>query len=220
MVTVSAAGRFVNVTKKWLSRRRKLRRGKMHTRLTLVCAGATAATKAAAFPRDEPLETRALAAVVELAKHGGLSGRFLAAPSLAARQTAEILSQEVGEERVLADWNCGRWAGRRLADLEEQEPEAVSEWLSDPEAAPHGGETLADLYGRVAAWLDAQNGRERRIVAVTHAAVIRAAIAGSLGAPLRSFWLLDAAPLSVAELRGDGKRWRIRSFGVPFGTAN
>jgi broad specificity phosphatase PhoE len=186
----------------------------MHTRLTLVCAGATAATKAAAFPRDEPLVTRSIAAAAELARHARLSGRVVAAPSLAARQTAEILSPEAGEEQALADWNCGRWAGRRLAEVQESEPEAVAQWLSVPEAAPHGGESLAALYARVTAWLDARNGSERRIVAVTHAAIIRCAVVGSLGAPLRSFWLLDVSPLSITELSGDGKRWRVRSFGA------
>jgi broad specificity phosphatase PhoE len=192
----------------------------MHTRLTLVCAGATAATKAAAFPRDEPLETRSLAMVPELAKHLHLSGRVLAAPSLAARQTAEILSHDVCKEEALADWNCGRWAGRRLAELEEKEPQALAQWLSDPDAAPHGGESLAGLCGRVASWLDARNGSERRIAAVTHAAVVRCAVVGSLGAPLLSFWRLDVLPLSVTELRGDGKRWHVRSFGAVAATAD
>jgi len=189
-------------------------REQVHTRLTFVCAGATAATKAAAFPHDEPLETRSLAAVAELARHAGVSGRVLSSPSLAARQTAEILSRDAGEDEALADWNCGRWAGRQLADLEEKEPEAVALWLSDPGAAPHGGESLVGLFGRVGSWLDACNGGERRIVAVTHAAIIRAAVVTCLGAPLQSFWRLDVRPLSVTELRGDGKRWRIRSFGA------
>lgn len=191
----------------------------MHTRLTLVCAGATAATRAAAFPRDEPLELRALAAAAELAKHVRLSGRLWAAPSLAARQTAAFLSPDIGEEEALADWNCGRWAGRKLAEVQETEPEAMARWLSEPDAAPHGGESLAALHGRVTSWLDGRNGSERRIVAVTHAAVIRSAIIAILDAPLGSFWLLDVQPLSITELSGDGKRWRIRRFGAGWGAA-
>jgi broad specificity phosphatase PhoE len=110
----------------------------------------------------------------------------------------------------LRDWDNGRWAGRRLDDLQAEEPEALAAWLSDPDAAPHGGESLSALCRRVAAWLAACNRQEGRMIAVTHQPVIRAAIVSVLDAPLRSFWRIDVAPLSIADLRGDGVRWRLR----------
>jgi broad specificity phosphatase PhoE len=84
----------------------------------------------------------------------------------------------------------------------------VAAWLSDAEAAPHGGESLADLFRRVSAWMD-ECIREGHTIAVTHAAVIRAAIIHVLDAPARSFWRIDIEPLSVTKLRGDGVRWTL-----------
>ncbi|GHJ93227.1 hypothetical protein SNE510_27460 [Streptomyces sp. NE5-10] len=39
----------------------------------------------------------------------------------------------------------GRWCGRTLEEVAGAEAEAVSLWLSDPAAAPHGGESLREF---------------------------------------------------------------------------
>ena len=113
----------------------------------------------------------------------------------------------------MRDLDCGRWAGRDLSEIEKEEPAAVAAWLTDPEAAPHGGELIADVLRRVAGWLDGEAAVGGRIVAVTHASVIRAAILHAIGAPLTSFWHLDVAPLTLTDLRHDGARWTLRAFG-------
>lgn len=178
-------------------------------RLVLISAGATAATRAAAFPRDEPIEALARARAVALGETLGRADRALVSPALAARQTAEALALDAAVDPLLADWDHGRWAGRRLTDVEAEAPHEVAAWLSDPDAAPHGGESLSALCRRVAEWLGGL-GAERRVVAVTHQAVIRAAVLHVLDAPRRSFWRIDIDPLSVTELRGGGGRWRLR----------
>lgn len=183
----------------------------MPTRLTLICHGATAATRSGAFPADEPLEDRALARAAALKPMIRRADRVWTSPALRARQTAAALGLDVAEEPALRDVDAGRWAGRRLQEIQAEEPEGVIAWLADPDAAPHGGETLSDLLRRSAAWVDARAGDGGHGIAVTHAAVIRAAILHGLGAPASSFWRIDVVPLGVVELSHDGRRWAWRA---------
>ncbi|GAA2892164.1 hypothetical protein GCM10020220_097870 [Nonomuraea rubra] len=45
------------------------------------------------------------------------------------------------------------WRGLPYERVAREEPEALARWLSDPHAAPHGGESPAAFADRVAAWL-------------------------------------------------------------------
>lgn len=107
----------------------------------------------------------------------------------------------------------GRWTGCALAHLQTREPEALADWLQNPDAAPHGGESVQVLMDRVAQWLDGLRDGTGLLVAVTHASVIRAAIVHAIEAGPRSFWRIDVAPLSVARLSGDRGRWTLASVG-------
>ena len=73
---------------------------------------------------------------------------------------------------------------------------------------------MADLLKRVAAWLDTQSRAERKVVAVTHATVVRAAVVHAIQATPPSFWRIDIAPLSVTTLSGNGGRWTLSSIGM------
>jgi broad specificity phosphatase PhoE len=50
-----------------------------------------------------------------------------------------------------------------------------------------------------------------RTVAVTHPAVIRAAILTALDAPPKSFWRIDVAPVSRTVMHFRGHVWTVRS---------
>ncbi|MBG0833039.1 histidine phosphatase family protein [Planomonospora sp. ID67723] len=200
-------------------------------RLTLVCHASTRAIARAAFPGDEPLDERglrraaALAPLIGLAAEagrdpeaqagqGGLAPRsggvrVACAAERRCVQTATALGLPAGGEPdpLLADCDYGRWRGMTLAEVEAAEPEALAAWLADPAAAPHGGEPLLGLISRVADWLSAA--APGRAVAVTHPAVIRAAVVHALDAPARSFWRVDVAPLARVTLTGRGGRWRL-----------
>ena len=107
----------------------------------------------------------------------------------------------------------GRDIGRGVIDeVQAEEPEALAEWLRDPQAAPHGGESVVALIERVATWLDAQMATPAKIVAVTHASVIRAAMVHAIEAGPRSFWRIDVAPLSVTRLSANNGRWTLASL--------
>ncbi|WP_315919514.1 histidine phosphatase family protein [Mesorhizobium sp. SP-1A] len=186
----------------------------MLVRLTLVCSGVSAAVQRGAFPRDEPADMPSLARASGLAGLLGKVDRALIAPAFAARRTAEVLSLQPDELEDLRDLDYGAWAGRSFAEVGAAEPEALAAWLHDPEAAPPKGESFADLSLRVARMLDRMVGEPGHTVAVTHASVIRAAILHVIGAPQAGGRHIDVEPLSLTDLRSDGRRWTLRATGI------
>jgi broad specificity phosphatase PhoE len=195
-------------------------------RLLLVRHGATSATRAAAFPADEPIEegAAALAAgLAGLARTGGIdagaSGAgqvvcrraddVLASPALRCAQTAAAAGLSPQAEPRIAECDFGAWAGRALADLHAADPEAVGAWMTDPDAAPHGGESLRAFAERVGGWLDEQAAANGKTLAITHGGVVKACVVRALGAPLDAFWRIDVAPLSVTELHAHDGRWTV-----------
>ena len=81
--------------------------------------------------------------------------------------------QVTAVEPMLRECDYGRWTGRSLTEVQAEEPDAVAIWLRDPAAAPHGGEAVLSMIGRVGGWLDGRKANPGRVVAVTHASVIR-----------------------------------------------
>jgi broad specificity phosphatase PhoE len=115
-------------------------------------------------------------------------------------------------EPLLRDCDFGRWAGRSLAEVEAQEPEAVADWLQNPHAAPHGGESFADVMRRVGGWMDDLLVGNGSVLAITHATVVRAAIAHALGVGPGTFRHIDVAPLTRTRLSGGGRRWTLAAL--------
>lgn len=185
----------------------------MTIRLRLLCHAPTSATRNAGFPGDEQIDDLARQKLSGLRHNLQHADRCFVSPSLRARQTAEAMKLDATPEPMLRECDYGRWAGRTLADVQAEEPQALAAWLQAPDAAPHGGESVQDLLSRVAQWLDAQSGESGLTVVVTHASVIRAAIVHAIEAGPRSFWRIDVSPLSVTRLSGDRGRWTLSSIG-------
>ncbi len=137
--------------------------------------------------------------------------RLLCGPELRTRQTAELFGDNVEIVAALADCDFGRWKGTSIDDLQIAEPETLQAWLNDPTSAPHGGESVAQLGERVAAWLNTLETTPGHIVAITHPFVIRAALTQVLQGA--AFNQIDVEPLSAIELRFNG-RWRLRLMGT------
>jgi broad specificity phosphatase PhoE len=177
-------------------------------RLLLLRHAPTAATRAAAFGADEPVDERGLAAAARLAGALPRGAEVLCSPALRCRQTAAAagLDAAVVVERALAECDFGAWAGRTLSEIDERD---AALWMTDAGARPHGGESLRAFARRVAAWLDAQAWLAGRAIAVTHGGVVRAAVVHALGAPLEAFWRIDAAPLAITELHAHDGRWTL-----------
>ena len=186
----------------------------MTARLDLIAHGASGATRAARFPEDEPLETSAIAATAALRGRLRRYDRVLTSPARAAVETAEALGLYAEIEPALGDCDYARWRGLTLADVAARDADGFAKWLSDPDATPHGGESLTALIGRVGVLLSGMLASKKgATLAITHASIVRAAIVSALGAGPMAFWRIDVAPLSIARLSGREGRWNIASLG-------
>jgi broad specificity phosphatase PhoE len=185
------------------------------TRLTLVRHAPSDATRRSAFPLDEPVDARALDEARALAPRLGRFDVAWTSPAARARQTAEALGLAATPAPELDECDFGTWRGRTLAELDDEDPVAVAAWIEDPAAAPHGGESLLALLDRVGGWLSVRVADGQRVVAVTHAGVIRAALVRALDAPVQAFWRFDVAPLSRTVLHAHDGRWTVRGVNLP-----
>lgn len=168
----------------------------MTVRLTFLCATPGSGAPDPAFG-DCALDERGRREAASV-KAAALPPYSLAlrAPSIRCAQTAEAVGVAATPENALRDIDYGRWTGRTRADIAAGDPHGLSAWLTDPDAAPHGGESVAGLCRRTAAWLGSLPD-DARVLAITEAPVVRAALVHVLSAPARAFWHLDVPPLSV-----------------------
>lgn len=185
------------------------------TRLTLLCAGATRGMREGRFPDlADRLDEGGRAKVHAAARDGSArdwagGGHSFVSPAAAALETAALLGIASSEEPALRDADAGEWAGR---SIEEIGGAAFAHWLAAPEPGAPGGEPLAAVRARVGAWVDGLGAG--RTLAVTHAAVIRAAIAHALALPDASVLAIDVAPMTRVILSRHG-RWRLQAIVPP-----
>jgi broad specificity phosphatase PhoE len=180
-------------------------------RLTLVSHAMTDAMAAGRFPADEPLNDtgrRHAKAAAGL----DIRAQQLTGPERRARETARLLGLHAVSEPRLADLDCGRWQGQTLESVR---PEDLAAWLTEPAEAPHQGESIVGLIERVAGWLaslteNTMPDHALRTLAVTHPAVIRAAVLLALDIPPKSFWRIDIAPLSRTVMHFRQGCWTLR----------
>jgi broad specificity phosphatase PhoE len=184
----------------------------MPARITLLCHGRST-TRPSAFAADEPLAKGEAERIASLASALTGIARVLSSPAKVARQTADALSPTSTIDIALADLDLGHWRGRSISEVEASEPEALATWMADTDFAGHGGESRAALVQRVSSWLEERRSADGHTVAVTHPVVIQSAMLAILGAPVSAFRNIDVPPLQALDIRSDGRRWAIRSFG-------
>lgn len=186
----------------------------MATRLTLLCCAAASSGRSGAFPlADEPLDRRGIEQARSCPPPGGAAQVVACSPARAARDTAAAMGLAAAPDQRLADMRFGRWGGQSLAGLGVAEPEALADWLRAPERGVPGGETLDQVRARIRPWLAETAPADRTVLAITHASVIRAALAEALDLPDASVMRFDVAPLSATVLSFNGS-WRLRRFGA------
>jgi broad specificity phosphatase PhoE len=83
--------------------------------------------------------------------------------------------------------------------------------MTDPAAAPHGGESIVELIARARQWLAGRSAAAGSTLAVTHAGFIHAAIIATLDAPAHAFWRIEIAPLSHV-LEAHDSAWTLISI--------
>jgi broad specificity phosphatase PhoE len=178
--------------------------------LWLVRHGPTSATQRRAFGSDEPLLDGAHARAARLSRWLPGDAQALSSPAVRCRETATAAGLKADVDPGLSQVDIGCWRGRPFADVHAEEPAAMSHWLADPEACPHGGESLAAVHRRSSVWLDgAREVKSAVLIAITHSEIIRAAVLHALDAPLRGFWQLEVAPLSITELHLYDDAWSV-----------
>lgn len=186
------------------------------TYLTFICSALPPNPRSIKFGSDDELDLAERQRIAAL--FAGMKNKpklIHAAPDRNAQQTARAISESVEIISELADLDYGKWRGAALTNIAKSDPEALSNWMSDPSQAPHGGESLVDFIKRINTWLDGKLTWGGAHTLVASQSSIRAATVAILGAPAASFWKLDIASISSTSFSSNAQRWSIRSIAVP-----
>ncbi|MET8983561.1 histidine phosphatase family protein [Streptomyces sp. NPDC004539] len=187
----------------------------MTHRLHLLAPALSASLREARFDDGCSLDAAGVRAARDAADGVPVAVRVWCSPSVRCRETAAELGLTAVDVPEWAGLDAGRWRGLTLEEVGAREPEALAGWLSDPGAAPHGGESVRGFCDRVAGWLTSGAELSGRTVAVVEPEVVRAVVVRLLGAPDEAFWRVDVPPLSGVEASGRGGRWNVRLGGGP-----
>ncbi|MGY3202980.1 histidine phosphatase family protein [Streptomyces sp. TE5632] len=139
------------------------------------------------------------------------------APSLRCARTAHALALTTEVEPALRDFDYGRWRGRTAAEVAATDPYGLSALLTDPDAVPHGGESVRQFCRRVTDWLNGLPPHAGHVVAVTEPAVARAALVHALSEPVRAFRHITVPPLVTVSLSSRDGRWHVHLGPTPRG---
>ncbi len=181
---------------------------------TFISHAATDAQRNAAFPLDEAIIEPERTRIAKLGATLPRAEQIWSAPEQRAQQTSRILGLQVLVASELRDCDYGQWRGRKMEEVQADDPEGLVAWLTVPNSIPHGGESIESLIGRVGKWLDEQTD-VKHTIAVTHPSVIRAAIVYALRLPAQSFWRFDISPVTLTDLRFSRDVWTVRCCGCP-----
>lgn len=107
--------------------------------------------------------------------------RIVTSPLSRCHRLAQVLAEVRGlPVQVLPDlieMDFGAWEGLRWDDVPRAE---LDQWSADfHHARPHGGESVAQLLARARAAMDAATTGTAPVLAVTHAGIIKAALAAT-----------------------------------------
>jgi probable phosphoglycerate mutase len=190
------------------------------TTLVLVRHGATALTAERRFSgglggSNPGLTDEGRAQVREVAEWlapiAGSVDVVVTSPVRRTRESAEILADrlEVGavEEPGFAEMEFGSWDGMTIAEVRDQRPAELDEWLGSLDVAAGGGESLREAEKRVsdalARLVEAHAGRT--VVVVSHVTPIKIVVAEALDAPLSALFRMElsTASVSVVTFFGD-----------------
>jgi probable phosphoglycerate mutase len=153
---------------------------------------------------------QAAAAAKRLASAG--IGTIVTSPLQRAVQTAGEVAAVTGAPVVNDDGfretDFGVWEGLTFAEVRQRWPDEMTAWLADPEVAPPGGESFAQVSERVSASLHrVLAGREgQTVLIVSHVTPIKMLVAAALLAPPPALYRmhLEVAALCEIDWYADG----------------
>ena len=131
-------------------------------------------------------------------------------PEPACEQTAAALGSAAEVIDELRNCDLGWWVGRSLTEVAAEDPAGLRQWLTDAEASPHGGESLAQLVTRVGSAIDQLTWPDGRSVVVATPLVVRAMMTHVLQAPPEVIFRIDVSPLARIAVSRSGDFWRLR----------
>ena len=181
-------------------------------RLRVRAHAATARASALVFGDDGP--ALALTSAPVAPRPGRLA---LCGPEPACAQSAEAEGWAVQVSAQLRGPDAGSWTGLTLADVGAVDPTGLARWLADPDARPHGGETLSELVLRVGDLLqhpsagDADLGDGPQLW-VAAPLTVRALVVAALGAPPAVLFGVDVGFGGEVQLSGGGRTWRLQAL--------
>ncbi len=166
---------------------------------------------------DEVGKSQARAVAKALSRD--LPFQLYASPIARARETAQIISQELGVQlKTVAEFreaDAGELEGLTGAEMRERYPEFAERWAEDAGTAQMpGGESLAEVQDR--AWqavsrISGAHG-EGTIVVVSHNFVIQTIVCKLLEAPLKHSRRLRQDLGSITRLDLNGSQWTVASL--------
>jgi len=132
---------------------------------------------------------------------------FVSSPSMRALDTATPIAASRGVPVTKLDELCeldfGEVEGLTFEEIATTWPELYSAWMTAPAAVAFpGGEAYADLSERVLEAVSRLRAvhQGRRVVAVTHAGVVRTVLAEVLEVPVAALFRVDIDPASVTRV--------------------
>ena len=136
-------------------------------------------------------QSEALAARLE---HEPIS-RVVSSPRARAQETAAALGREARLDDRLRELDFGKLEGRLFEEIEREQPDLYRRWMTEPTRVRFpDGEGFEDVRLRTAAAVSELAGSslgDGAIAVVTHAGVVRAALANALGLPSEQVFRLD-----------------------------
>ncbi len=122
---------------------------------------------------------------------GAAIAAVYASPLRRARETAQIIAQQIAREvqtvSALVEIDVGAWEGRSWDEIMADEPDAYRQFSARPDEVPYrGGESLRDVYQRAAPALEhlMRDHLGQAIIVVAHNIVNRTFLAPLVGLPL------------------------------------
>jgi len=168
-------------------------------------------------PLTEAGLTQAAAAAKRLASAG--IDAIVTSPLQRTVQTAEAVAAVTGvpvtADEGFRETDFGDWDGLTFAEVRERWPAEMTAWLADPQIAPPGGESFAEVSERVTAALARvlADRAGQRVLIVSHVTPIKTLVAAALLAPPPALFRmhLDVAALCEIDWYADGPAV-LRSF--------
>ena len=163
--------------------------------------------------RDLPLSaigTRQAQAAARRLATGAPIDAVVSSPLRRALATATFAADELGLTAVtdddLRETDFGDWEGLTLAEIQQRWPADAAAWRRDPEQAPPGGESFADVAVRVNRACDRllEDHGGKTVLVVSHITPMKVLLCRALGVPLDTVYRLYLGSACINEIQWHG----------------